>query len=152
MEREKRVDELLYKLIKKLSIHTEATECEEINESFRALSEMEAETLVNESYGWEMLQTIGGVYINKSKAWLNYNDVTWQSGFGISGIMQNFKGQYQLFTDSLSTLNSAIELKKAFDALANADKVGIDEYERKRLEDDAADKVSQFDNEYSNHI
>lgn len=88
-----------------------------------------------------MLQALGSVYVNKSRAWLSSNNIDWRSGWGIGGWVQNAKGQYQVFSESISTLNAAIELKKAFDALANADKDEVTLDERKALEDDAADKV-----------
>ncbi|TIB72094.1 DnaJ-domain-containing protein [Wallemia mellicola] len=140
IEREKRVEKLLNNLIMKLSIHTEALDSPEVDASFRALSEIEAVTLSKESYGFEMLQALGSVYVNKSRAWLSSNNIDWRSGWGIGGWVQNAKGQYQVFSESISTLNAAIELKKAFDALANADKDEVTLDERKALEDDAADK------------
>ena len=142
MEREKRVDTLLDNLIMKLAVHTEALPSPQVDASFRALAEIEATTLSAESFGWEMLQTLGAVYANKSRAWLASYNPDWRSGWGFGGWVQNAKGQYAMLSDSISTLNAAIELKKAFDALSNADKTGnlsIDE--RRVLEDTAADKV-----------
>ncbi|TIB03478.1 hypothetical protein E3P92_00500 [Wallemia ichthyophaga] len=141
LEREKRVNTLLHNLIMKLSIHTEALESVHVDASYRALSEIEATTLSSESFGWEMVQTLGAVYVNKSRAWLSSHNPDWRSGWGLGGWMQNAKGQYAVFSESISTLNAAIELKKSFDALANAEKDGVGIDERRVLEDDAADKV-----------
>lgn len=68
--RKERVDKLSTNLVNKLSIFTESAQGENdklVGDSFKEICRLEAEELVKESYGYELLQAIGKTYISKSE-------------------------------------------------------------------------------------
>ena len=112
--------------------------------------------LKDESYGVELLQTIGFVYVSKAKHHLATN----QTFLGVGGWLHNVQGKYHVFSEtcvpanlffdisnaffSVSTLRAAIELKSVFDQIQAAEKAGnLDPAEKKRLEEQAAEKGIQ---------
>jgi hypothetical protein len=113
--------------------------------------------LKRESYGAELLQTIGFVYVSKAKHHLATN----QTFLGVGGWFHNVQGKYHVFSetyvrhpqkigrsthifDSVSTLRAAIELKSVFDQIQAAEKAGnLSPEEKKRLEEQAAEKGLQ---------
>ena len=113
--------------------------------------------LKRESYGAELLQTIGFVYVSKAKHHLATN----QSFLGVGGWFHNVQGKYHVFSetyvqhsqticisthpfDSVSTLRAAIELKSVFDQIQAAERAGnLSPDEKKRLEEQAAEKGLQ---------
>jgi hypothetical protein len=114
--------------------------------------------LKRESYGVELLQTIGFVYVSKAKHHLATN----QSFLGVGGWLHNVQGKYHVFSEtyetiipslstsiifflcSVSTLRAAIELKSVFDQIQAAEKAGnLSPEEKKKLEEQAAEKGLQ---------
>jgi len=57
--------------------------------------------------------------------------------------MHGIKGTYHTFTETVSTVRSALELKQVFDQIAEAEKSGASAEEKKRLEEQAAEKGLQ---------
>jgi len=112
----------------------------DVTRSWRRICEIEAEELKSESYGIELLQTIGFVYASKAKHHLATN----QTFFGVGGWLHNVQGKYHVFSETVSTLRSAIELKSVFDQIQAAEKAGnLSPEERKKLEEQAAEKGLQ---------
>ncbi|TFK51506.1 DnaJ-domain-containing protein [Heliocybe sulcata] len=141
--RKERVDKLVETLERKLGIFTESAtgpNDRDVLRSWREICALEAEDLKQESYGTELLNAIGFVYVSKAKAHLATN----QSFMGVGGWLHNVQGKYHVFSETVSTLRSAIELKSVFDQLAAAEKAGnLSPEERKRLEEQAAEKGLQ---------
>ncbi|EIM80660.1 DnaJ-domain-containing protein [Stereum hirsutum FP-91666 SS1] len=141
--REKRVQELVSNLERKLGIFTESAtgpDDKDVTTSWRTICSLEAEELKSESYGVELLQTIGFVYASKAKHFL----ATAQTFLGVGGWLHNVQGKYHVFSETVSTLRSAIELKAVFDQIQAAEQNGnMSPEERKRLEDSAAEKGIQ---------
>lgn len=139
-ERKERVDKLVENLIRKLSIFTESAtgpDDKDVTESFRTISQLEAEDLKRESYGPELLHAIGFVYVSKAKHHL----ATHQTLFGMGGWLHNVQGKYHVFSETVSTLRSALELKSVFEQIQAAEKAGnLSPEEKKKLEDSAAEK------------
>jgi len=108
--------------------------------SWRTICSLEAEDLKRESYGVELLQTIGFVYVAKAKHHLATN----QTFLGVGGWLHNVQGKYHVFSETVSTLRAAIELKGVFDQIQAAEKAGnLSPEDKKRLEEQAAEKGLQ---------
>ena len=142
--REERVAKLVDNLERKLSIFTESAvgpNDKDVMNSWKLICELEAQELVHESYGYELLQTIGFVYLSKAKHHL----ASLQTLFGVGGWLHNVSSKYHVFSETVSTLRSAIELKAVFDQIQAAEKApgGLSPEERKKLEEQAAEKGLQ---------
>ncbi|TFK64456.1 DnaJ-domain-containing protein [Pluteus cervinus] len=141
--RAERVAQLVDTLNHKLGLFTEQAtgpEDRDVANSWRTICEIEAEELKRESYGAELLQTIGFVYSSKAKHYLATNQTIW----GMGGWLHNVQGKYHVFSETVSTLRSAIELKSVFDQIQAAEKAGnLSPEERKKLEEQAAEKGLQ---------
>ncbi|KIJ08027.1 hypothetical protein PAXINDRAFT_89465, partial [Paxillus involutus ATCC 200175] len=141
--RAERVQKLVENLDRKLSIFTESAtgpDDPDVSRSWRTICQLEAEELKKESYGVELLQAVGFVYMSKAKHFL----ATSQSLFGVGGWLHNVQGKYHVFSETVSTLRSAIELKSVFDQIQAAEKAGnLSPEEKRRLEEQAAEKGLQ---------
>ncbi|KII84729.1 hypothetical protein PLICRDRAFT_146200 [Plicaturopsis crispa FD-325 SS-3] len=141
--RAERIQKLVDELCRKLSIFTESAtgpDDKDVMSSWRTICELEAEELKKESYGVELLQAIGFVYVSKAKHHLATN----QTFLGVGGWLHNVQGKYHVFSETVSTLRSAIELKTVFDQIQAAEKAGnLSPEEKKRLEESAAEKGLQ---------
>jgi hypothetical protein len=141
--RAERVQKLVDNLERKLGIFTESAtgpDDPDVSNSWRTICELETEELKRESYGVELLQAIGFVYVSKAKHHLATN----QSFLGVGGWFHNVQGKYHVLSETVSTLVSAVELKSVFDQLQAAEKAGnLSPEERKRLEESAAEKGLQ---------
>ncbi|KAB5589280.1 J domain-containing protein C3E7,11c [Ceratobasidium theobromae] len=139
--RKERVSMLVTELARKLSIYTESAtghpqQDADVADSWRQICEIEANELKSESYGVELLHAIGFVYVSKSKHYLATN----QTFMGMGGWLHNIQGKYHVFSETVSTVRSALELKQVFDQIAEAEKAGLSPEEKKKLEDQAAEK------------
>ncbi|KAG2018724.1 DnaJ domain-containing protein, variant 2 [Coprinopsis cinerea AmutBmut pab1-1] len=142
--RAERVGQLVENLIRKLSIFTESAtgpNDPDVTRSWKTICELEAEDLKRESYGVDLLHAIGFVYAAKAKHHLATN----QTIFGMGGWLHNVQGKYHVFSETVSTLRAAIELKAVFDQIAAAEKSanGLSPEERRKLEEQAAEKGLQ---------
>ncbi|KAF5313824.1 hypothetical protein D9619_013033 [Psilocybe cf. subviscida] len=141
--RAERVNKLVETLERKLSIFTESAtgpEDLDVSKSWKTICQLEAEELKRESYGVELLQTIGFVYVSKAKHHLATN----QTFLGVGGWLHNVQGKYHVFSETVSTLRAAVELKSVFDQIQAAEKAGnLSPEEKKRLEEQAAEKGLQ---------
>ncbi|KAG8748753.1 hypothetical protein FRC12_013802 [Ceratobasidium sp. 428] len=139
--RSERVSQLVTELARKLSIYTESAtgspqqDADMVN-SWRQICAIEADQLKTESYGVELLHAIGFVYQAKSKHYLATN----QTFMGMGGWLHNIQGKYHVFSETVSTVRSALELKQVFDQIAEAEKAGVSAEEKKKLEEQAAEK------------
>ncbi|KAG5641111.1 hypothetical protein DXG03_005974 [Asterophora parasitica] len=141
--RKERVQKLVDNLERKLGIFTESATGPndlDVSKSWRTICELEAEELKRESYGLELLHAVGFVYTAKAKHFLATN----QTLFGVGGWLHNVQGKYHVFSETVSTLRSAIELKAVFDQIQAAEKAGnLNPEEKKKLEEQAAEKGLQ---------
>lgn len=142
-QREDRVSKLAENLIRKLSVYTESVRNandidleRQVATSFREITRIEAEELKNESYGVELLQTVGFVYASKSKHYLASTGILW----GIGGMFHSAASSFHVVRETVSTVRAALELKQVFEELAKAEEQGITEEKKKQLEEDAAQK------------
>ncbi|KAK4058150.1 DnaJ-like protein [Microbotryomycetes sp. JL221] len=136
--RQERVQKLANKLMDKLALFTEQAQDEEdqqIASGVRTMWSIEAEELKQESYGVELLHTVGFVYTSKSKHYLASTGIV---PFGMAGWVHSMKSAAHIVGQTVSTVRSAYALKDVFDALAAAEKSGLSEEKKKELEDKAA--------------
>ncbi|CAE6466814.1 unnamed protein product [Rhizoctonia solani] len=108
----------------------------DVAHSWRQICEIEAGELKGESYGVELLNAVGFVYVAKAKHYLATN----QTFMGVGGWLHNIQGKYHVFSETVSTVRSALELKQVFDQIAEAEKAGVSPEEKKKLEEQAAEK------------
>ena len=97
--RSARVATLVETLTRKLSIFTESATGPndvDVSTSWKTICQLEAEDLKRESYGAELLQTIGFVYVAKAKHHL----ATSQTLFGVGGWLHNVQGKYHVFSET----------------------------------------------------
>ncbi|CAE6409884.1 unnamed protein product [Rhizoctonia solani] len=139
--RSERVSLLVTELSRKLSIYTESAtghpqQDADVANSWRQICEIEANELKGESYGVELLNAIGFVYVSKAKHYLATN----QTFMGVGGWLHNIQGKYHVFSETVSTVRSALELKQVFDQIAEAEKSGMNPEQKKKLEEQAAEK------------
>lgn len=86
-------------LDRKLSIYTESANGfadHEVTESWRKICQLDAEELKRESYGVELLHTIGFVYSAKAKHFLASS----QSFMGVGGWVHSVGAKYHVFSET----------------------------------------------------
>ncbi|KAF8321237.1 DnaJ-domain-containing protein [Clavulina sp. PMI_390] len=142
--REARVSKLVENLERKLSIYTEsatgvAASDVDVMRSWKQICAIEAEDLKNESYGVELLHAVGSTYVAKARQYIAQRDTF----LGVGGFFHGIKGSYHTFTETVSTVRAALDLKQTFEQLAAAEKSGASPEEKRRLEEQAAEKGLQ---------
>ncbi|KAG8799674.1 hypothetical protein FRC17_007063 [Serendipita sp. 399] len=140
--REERVAELVSTLTNKLSIFSESAQSPtdgRVLHSWRTICALEADELKNESFGIELLHAIGFVYVSKARHFL----ASAQSIWGVGGWLQGVQNRYHVFSETVSTVRAALEVKHVFEQLAEAEKSGVTPEQKKKLEEQAAEKGMQ---------
>lgn len=112
LEKEKNAEVLAAKLIERLSILTESVYDEACKESFAKKFEEEANLLKMESFGLDILHTIGDVYCERARIFLASNTV-----FGLGGMFQSMKAKGGVFMDTLRTVSAAIDAQSTMKEL-----------------------------------
>ncbi|KAK4704356.1 hypothetical protein P7C70_g1852, partial [Phenoliferia sp. Uapishka_3] len=136
--REDRVVKLIERLKNQLALFTEQAlgeEDEVTAKGVRAMWTIKAEELKQESYGVELLQTVGFVYSGKSK---HYLASTGPIPFGVGGWFHSARSTVHIVNETVSTVRSAYALKEVFEKLSAAEKSGLSDEKKKELEDKAA--------------
>lgn len=100
----------------------------------------EAEDLKLESFGVELLNVIGNVYLTKSTTWIKTN----RSNFlGLSGFFSKLKEKTGMVKETWGLLGSAINVQMSMEDMQKRQEKGdIDEEELKEMEKDMSGKVS----------
>lgn len=112
VEKEKNAEVLAAKLIERLSILTESVYDEACKDSFAKKFEEEANLLKMESFGLDILHTIGDVYCERARIYLASNTV-----FGIGGMFHSMKAKGGVFMDTLRTVSAAIDAQSTMKEL-----------------------------------
>ncbi|GAB5589545.1 DnaJ-like protein [Umbelopsis nana] len=134
--RQKRVDTLVEKLIYKLSLYTELPDTSPNSvAAFTNIIQIEAEDLKHESYGVELLHAIGFTYTMKANQYQARGQI-----FGLGGVFHSVREKGYIFSETMGTLRSALDLQSSFSELQKADSKGLSEEERNKLEEEAAQK------------
>ncbi|CAG8454665.1 844_t:CDS:2 [Ambispora gerdemannii] len=132
--KQQRIEKLVVNLIHKLTIYVEANEATG-EEAYRKMIEIEADELKTESYGVELLRAIGFTYSLKAKQYLGREQM-----FGLPRVGHILREKGHVFSETLSTLKSAIDLQQSFTQLQEAEKKGLDENEKNKLQEATANK------------
>jgi len=156
-KQEKRVNELTGKLLKKIEIHTDYVrpyydnanelkekEKESLN-NFRKIMSTEAEELKYESYGVELLHSIGYIYrLKANQALYQYkaeNGAIHKKIFGYTNkFTSKMKEKGHVLSEAVNTYKSAFELQTSFEKIQLQDKMNatnenLTEEEKKKLMD-----------------
>lgn len=102
--------ELSDKLINKVSLFTETDMKDDVVESFKAKIRYEAESLKMESFGLEILHTIGHIYKTKSKIFLKN-----QTFFGWGGFWTSVKEKGGVVKDTFKTVSAALDAQRTLE-------------------------------------
>ncbi|KTW27418.1 hypothetical protein T552_04161, partial [Pneumocystis carinii B80] len=119
--RKKRVEHLANKLVDRLNIWTESTKDEHTTKAFQEKIKYEAEILKMESFGVELLNAIGVIYIQKGTSLLKS-----QKFLGISGIFSKIKEKGTIAKDIFSTISSALDAQMTAEQLSKLEEKGED--------------------------
>lgn len=102
--------ELAKKLVDKLSLFTETDMAEDVEESFRQKLKYEAEALKMESFGLDILHTLGAVYKTKARIFLKK-----QTFLGsIGGFWWTVKEKGGVVRDTFKTISSALDAQLTY--------------------------------------
>ncbi|GAV28844.1 hypothetical protein PMKS-002321 [Pichia membranifaciens] len=112
--REKIQDELTNKLINRLSLYTETDKSEDVVRSVQEKFRLEAENLKMESFGLELLHTIGTIYYNKANTFLKSQNTF----LGIGGWFGTLKEKGGIIKDTYSTISIALDAQSTMQQLA----------------------------------
>lgn len=112
MEKEKNVQTLAKKLIERLSILTESVYDDACKHSFAKKFEEEANLLKMESFGLDILHTIGDVYCERASIFLASSTV-----FGFGGMFHSMKAKGGVLMDTLRTVSAAIDAQSTMEEL-----------------------------------
>lgn len=137
--RETRVHALTTKLINKLSLYTELNDIPEEARSaaFSNIIQIEAEDLKRESHGVELLNAVGYTYAAKAQQYINKG-----FAFGLGGMFHSMKEKGYIFSETVGTLRSALDLQSSYTELQKAEEKGtLTDEQRIKLETEAATKV-----------
>lgn len=128
-------NELTTKLINKLSLFTETDMKSDVAESFKVKLKYEAESLKMESFGLEILHTIGSIYKMKLKIFLKN-----QTFLGFGGLWWSVKEKSGVVRDTFKTITSALDAQATMQEYA---KMQEDNkfHEEKEADEDAKEEA-----------
>ncbi|CDO93874.1 unnamed protein product [Kluyveromyces dobzhanskii CBS 2104] len=112
LDKEKSIEELSRTLSDRLSILTESSYDDACKESFDRKFEEEANMLKMESFGLDILHTIGDVYCEKANIFLK-SQYLW----GIGGFYHSVKAKGGLVMDTVRTVSAALDAQSTMSAL-----------------------------------
>lgn len=112
IEKEKRIDELSKTLIDRLSILTESSYDDACKLSFEKKFEEEANLLKMESFGLDILHTIGDVYCEQARIFLGS-----QNFFGWGGMFHSMRAKGGVVMDTLRTVSAALDAQHTMQEL-----------------------------------
>lgn len=134
-QQQERVDKLAETLKLKLAIYTESEGDEQAVKAFQDQIKMEADKLKNESYGLELLHSIGGVYQLKAKHYLGIK------GGGMPSIFLGFKQKKHIVKELWTTVKVAMDVQQAAEMISKAEEGGMEDAEKMKLEEEVTTKV-----------
>ncbi|CAL9730547.1 dnaJ-like protein 1 [Monosporozyma unispora] len=112
LEKEKRILELSKTLVDRLSILTESSYDDDCKMSFEKKFEEEANLLKMESFGLDILHTIGDVYCEQARIFLGS-----QNFFGWGGMYHSMKAKGGVVMDTLRTVSAALDAQHTMQEL-----------------------------------
>lgn len=125
--------ELSKNLVDKLSLFTETDMKPDVVESFRQKLHYEAESLKMESFGLEILHTLGVIYKTKLKIFLKK-----QTFMGLGGFWWSMKEKGGMVKDTFSTITTALDAQLTMQEYAKMQE--DNEYHAKKEEEEELEK------------
>lgn len=122
--------ELTKNLVDKLSLFTETDMKPDVVESFRQKLHYEAESLKMESFGLEILHTLGLIYKSKLKIFLKK-----QTFMGLGGLWWSMKEKGGMVKETFSTITTALDAQLTMQEYAKMQE--DNEYHAKKEEEEA---------------
>lgn len=104
---------LTKQLIDRLSIYTETDKSADIIAAFKEKFRLEAESMKMESFGLELLHTIGLIYYNKANTFLKSESTF----LGLGGWLGTFKEKGGIIKDTYNTISAALDAQKTLQKL-----------------------------------
>ncbi|KAI8342080.1 X-domain of DnaJ-containing-domain-containing protein [Chlamydoabsidia padenii] len=135
-QQQERIKKLSENLISKLSLYTDSEG--DVTAAALAFQEqivVEAEKLKEESYGLELLHAIGYVYSSKGRHHLGLK------GGELPSIFQSIKQKKHIVKELWTTIRSAMDIQQAAELVEKAEKDGMDQAEKLKLEEEVSNKV-----------
>ena len=121
--RDERVETLAKKLLDRISVWTETDKGKDVTHAFQEKTRLEVENLKMESFGLEILHTIGTTYIQKATTFLKS-----QKFLGVSGFFSRIKDRGTWVKDTWSTISTAIDAQMTMEEMAKLEDKGGDEW------------------------
>ena len=121
--RDERVDTLAKKLLDRISIWTETDKGKDVTRAFQEKTRLECETLKMESFGLEILHTVGNTYIQKASSFLKS-----QKFLGVSGFFARMKDRGTWVKDTWSTISTAIDAQLTMEEMAKLEEKGGEDW------------------------
>lgn len=112
LEKEKTIEELSIILRDRLSILTESTYDDVCKCSFQKKFEEEANMLKMESFGLDILHTIGEIYSEKAQIFIKS-----QHAWGLGGILHSLKAKGSVVIDTVRTVSAALDAQNTMKEL-----------------------------------
>ncbi|KAI8355136.1 X-domain of DnaJ-containing-domain-containing protein [Blakeslea trispora] len=135
-QQQERVDKLAENLKMKLAMFTESSGDQQSINEFQELIKKEAEKLKIESYGIELLHSIGGVYSLKAKHYLG------MKGGGMPSIFVGFKQKKHIVKELWNTVRVAMDVQQAAEMISKAEEKGdMDNQDKMKLEEEVTTKT-----------
>ena len=121
--REERVDVLAKKLLDRISIWTETDKGNDVTKAFQEKTRLEVENLKMESFGLEILHSIGTTYLQKASSFLKS-----QKFLGISGFFSRLKDKGTLAKETWNTISTAIDAQMTMEEMAKMEEKGGEDW------------------------
>lgn len=121
--RDERVDTLARKLLDRISIWTETDKGPDVTKAFQEKTRLEVENLKMESFGLEILHTVGTTYLQKATSFLKS-----QKFLGISGFFSRLKDKGTWAKDTWSTISTAIDAQLTMEEMAKMEEKGGEDW------------------------
>ncbi|CDH50465.1 -domain-containing protein [Lichtheimia corymbifera JMRC:FSU:9682] len=133
-QQQERVKKLADNLLHKLDLYVKGGD-EGAAMAFEEQIKLEAEKLKSESYGLELLHSIGGVYSSKAKHFLGLK------GGEMPSLFHNVKQKRHIMKELWSTVKSAMDMQAVAEMVQKAEEQGVDQAQRLQLEEEATNRA-----------
>ena len=121
--REARIETLAKKLLDRISVWTETDKGKDVTRAFQEKTRLEVENLKMESFGLEILHTVGATYIQKASTFLKS-----QKFLGVSGFFSRIKDRGTWVKDTWNTISTAIDAQMTMEEMAKLEDKGGDDW------------------------
>jgi hypothetical protein len=121
--RDERVQTLAKKLVDRISIWTETDKGADVTAAFKEKTQLEVENLKMESFGLEILHSVGATYLSKATSFIKS-----QKFLGISGFFSRVKDKGTLVKETWNTMSAAIDAQLTMEEMAKLEEKGGEDW------------------------